>query len=92
MGVTVLRRGAGLAVEVLTHAVTADRPDGMRHDSLAAAMIRFPDSEYRGARVIYLWGNLAQGELGEKLLAGCLREVARQDPRRARPLPLYQTG
>ncbi len=47
-------------------------PDGTPYPGLAAAMIRFRDSDYRGARVIYLWGNLAHGELGEKLLDGCL--------------------
>jgi len=32
-------------------------------------MIDFLDSEYGGARVIYMWGNMVEGAVGEKMLA-----------------------
>jgi hypothetical protein len=51
----------------------ATKPDGTPYRGLAAALIRFRDSEYAGARLIYLWGNMVEGPLGERLLTGCLR-------------------
>jgi hypothetical protein len=51
----------------------ATKPDGTPYRGLAAALIRFRDSEYAGARLIYLWGNAVEGPLGERLLTGCLR-------------------
>jgi len=53
----------------------ATKPDGSRYPGLAAAMIDFLDSEYGGARVIYMWGNMVEGAAGERMLAGCLRHV-----------------
>ena len=51
------------------------RPDGTRYSGVAAAMIRFRDSEYKGARIICVWGNAVEGPMGEKMLAGCLKEA-----------------
>lgn len=53
----------------------ATRADGTPYDGLAAARIRFLESEYAGARVYYLWGSLVQGSLGQSLLEGCLRDA-----------------
>ena len=52
-----------------------NRPDGSHYPGLAAAMIDFQDSEFGGARLFYLWGNMVEGTVGEKMLAGCLRRV-----------------
>ena len=67
----------------------ATKPDGSRYPGLAAAMVDFLDSEYGGARLIYLWGNMADGPVGEKLLTGCLRHVQTNPVAggRRRPLP-----
>jgi hypothetical protein len=48
-----------------------DAGDGHRI-GLAAARIDFHDSQYKGARVFALWGNAVVGEVGEKMLAGCV--------------------
>ena len=43
------------------------------HNGLAAAMTGFLESEYAGARVIYMRGDIVEGPVGEKLLAGSVR-------------------
>ena len=51
------------------------KSDGTRFPGVAAAMIRFRDSEYKGARIICVWGNAVEGPMGEKILTGCLKEA-----------------
>jgi hypothetical protein len=51
----------------------ATKPDGTPYPGLAAAMVRFRDSDYAGAKLIYLWGGMVEGDVGEKLLTGCLK-------------------
>ncbi len=63
------------AARTFTPLAYATKPDGTRYPGLAAAMIDFVDSEYGGARVMYMWGGMVEGAVGEKMLAGCLRHV-----------------
>jgi len=66
------RTGAARRFTPLAYAA---KPDGTRYDGLAAAEIDFLESEMSGARVVCFWGNMVDGPIGRKLLAGCLRHV-----------------
>lgn len=63
------------AARRFTPLACATKPDGSRYPGLAAATVDFVDSEYGGARLVYLWGNMVEGKMGEEMLAGCLRHV-----------------